>query len=68
MTYVEWVGSVRMFMRDGLQDELMLKRWMYAVKTHIACCLFRPYSSKDIGWNVTYMDFGLISCRVSKLL
>jgi len=23
-----------MFRRNGLQDELVLKRWMYAVKTH----------------------------------
>ena len=40
MAYVEWISAVRMFRRNGLQDELVLQRWMYAVKLHtlrVAC-------------------------------
>ena len=69
MAYVEWISAVRMLRRNGLQDELVRKRWLYAVKiqTPHDICLFRPYSSKDVGWNVAYMDPQWARCRVSKL-
>jgi len=34
MTYVERVSVVRMIWRNGLLDELVLKRWIYTVKIH----------------------------------
>jgi hypothetical protein len=33
------------------------------VNTHIDCFLFRPHPSKNVGWNVAYMDPGLTAFR-----